>query len=76
MKSSVQLWTGTTIVFEISEIGNKTKLTFTHVGLVSEIECFTNCSKAWDFHVGESLRSLIVTGEGQPNRREKQAVAV
>src|SRR5689334_4657762 len=37
-------WNGTTNVFEISIEGNKTKLVFTHIGLVPQIECFKDCS--------------------------------
>ncbi|OXM45754.1 hypothetical protein CFP71_38230 [Amycolatopsis thailandensis] len=37
--------------------------------LVPEYECFDVCHKAWTFYVGTSLRDLITTGEGQPNRR-------
>jgi hypothetical protein len=62
-------WNGTTISFEISEKDGKTEVTFTHLGLVPEYECFDVCSNAWGFYVNGSLRSLITTGEGQPNGR-------
>ena len=61
-------WTGTDIVFEVSTIGDKTEVRFTHVGLVPAYECFENCSSAWGFYITSSLRNLIATGEGQPNR--------
>jgi hypothetical protein len=64
-------WDGTDIVFEISRRGGKTNLRFTHVGLVPAIECYEGCSGAWGFYVGDSLRSLITTGEGKPTRKEK-----
>ena len=60
-------WNGTEVVFDIERQGDKTALTFTHVGLVPAIECFGKCSRAWTFHLG-SLRDLITTGKGQPNR--------
>ena len=63
-------WNGTDIVFEIARRGDKTELRFTHVGLVPTIECYGQCSRAWGFHVNESLRNLITTGKGQPNKKE------
>jgi len=58
-------WTGTKIIFEISEKNNKTQLRFTHVGLVNEIECYDACSNAWSQLIQESLFSLITTGKGK-----------
>jgi uncharacterized protein YndB with AHSA1/START domain len=63
-------WNGTDIVFEITATQGKTELRFTHVGLVPAFECYGGCSGAWGFYVGESLRSLITTGKGEPNPRE------
>lgn len=40
-------WTGTKICFEISTKGNKSKVTFTHEGLVKKFQCYNNCSGAW-----------------------------
>ena len=63
-------WTGTDIVFEISRNGNKTEIRFTHRGLVPEYECFDVCSNAWGSYINGSLRSLIATGKGNPNKKE------
>jgi uncharacterized protein YndB with AHSA1/START domain len=63
-------WNGTDIVFEIARKGGKTELRFTHVGLVPAFECYGGCSGAWGFYVGDSLRSLITTGKGAPNKEE------
>src|SRR5262249_40238364 len=63
-------WNGTDIVFEIGEKDGKTELRFTHVGLVPAFECYGDCSGAWGYFVGESLRSLITTGKGQPIQGE------
>ena len=62
-----QEWNGTQVVFDIEPQGKKTALRFTHVGLAPAVECYGKCSRAWTFHLG-SLRDLIVTGKGEPNR--------
>jgi hypothetical protein len=60
-------WTGTKVIFDISQEGDKTKLTFTHEGLVPEIECYGACSNAWSQYIKYSLAKLITTGHGDPN---------
>jgi uncharacterized protein YndB with AHSA1/START domain len=60
-------WIGTEIRFELSEKDGGTELRFTHDGLVPSYECFDVCRNAWTFYVGDSLRSLAATGEGQPS---------
>jgi hypothetical protein len=57
-------WTGTKIVFEISERNNKTQLRFTHSGLTPKIECYGDCSNAWEKLIQQSLFSLITKGKG------------
>jgi len=52
-------WTGTDVNFDISRMGDKTQVRFTHVGLVPEYECFDSCSNAWGFYINRRLRSLI-----------------
>ena len=58
-------WTGTKISFEISEVGNKTQVCFTHMGLVPKFECYGDCSNAWTQLVQKSLFSLITKGKGE-----------
>jgi hypothetical protein len=60
-------WTDTKIIFEISEKDNQTQIRLTHQGLVPEYECFEICQNAWTNYIHNSLRSLIITGKGQPN---------
>jgi Activator of Hsp90 ATPase homolog 1-like protein len=64
-------WKGTKIIFEIAKKGSQSKIRFTHVGLVPEYECFDACSNAWGSYIKGSLRSLITTGKGQPNQKER-----
>jgi uncharacterized protein YndB with AHSA1/START domain len=62
-------WNGTRVVFEIAKKGGKTELSFTHKGLVPTIDCYRDCSGAWGFYINNSLRSLITTGRGEPNKK-------
>jgi hypothetical protein len=64
-------WKGNKIIFEITEKGNKTQLQFTQEGLVPEYECYDVCQNAWSTYIQKSLRSLITTGSGQPNGKDK-----
>jgi hypothetical protein len=52
-------WTGTSIIFDISEKNNKTQIRFTHVGLVPAFECYSDCSNAWSSYINDSLWSFI-----------------
>jgi hypothetical protein len=58
-------WTGTKISFEIFEKVNKTQVRFTHLGLLPQIECYSECSNAWGQIIQQSLFSLITTGKGK-----------
>ena len=58
-------WTGTKIIFEITEQDNKTQLRFTHDGLVPQVECYGACSNGWEQLIQQSLLSYITTGKGK-----------
>lgn len=64
-------WKGNKIVFEIAEDAGKTKLVFTHHGLVPEYECYEVCNDAWTSYIQGSLKSLIETGKGKPNSKDE-----
>jgi len=63
-------WTNTKIVFEITKLGDKSQLRFTHLGLVQNVECYDACTNAWGGYINNSLRNLITTGKGHPESRE------
>lgn len=63
-------WIDTKIIFEIAIKDSKTEIRFTHQGLVPQYECYEVCYDAWTGYINNSLRSLIATGEGQPNQKE------
>jgi len=64
-------WKNTRVVFEIAKKGDKTEIHFTHQGLVPAYECYNVCSDAWGTYIRGSLKSLIETGKGSPNAKEK-----
>jgi hypothetical protein len=59
-------WNSTEVVFEISSENNKSKIDFTHVGLVPGVECYNDCEVGWNSHVTISLANFINEGKGQP----------
>ena len=57
-------WNNTEVIFELSENENgKTRIDFTHKGLIPEIECYEVCQKGWTGHIA-TLESFINKGEG------------
>lgn len=63
-------WINTKLIFEIAKQGDKTRVQFTHEGLVPEYECYNVCNDAWTSYIQGSLQSLIITGKGKPNPKE------
>jgi hypothetical protein len=63
-------WDDTKLIFEITKKDDKTKIQFTHLGLIPEFDCYTVCSKAWDFYITSSLQRLITTCKGEPIKKE------
>jgi hypothetical protein len=58
-------WNNTEVVFELLEENDKTKIDFTHVGLVPEAECYNVCEKGWNGHIN-TLVKFINEGKGLP----------
>jgi Activator of Hsp90 ATPase homolog 1-like protein len=59
-----QEWNGTTITFDLVAQGAGTEVTFTHQGLVPEVECYDQCTSAWSSWVLPDLRRRIAQGVG------------
>lgn len=51
-------WLDTKLHFDIISGGKNTKVTFTHEGLVPQIECYTNCSSAWTGYMDKLKKAL------------------
>ena len=61
-----QEWNGTTVRFDIDETDAGSRVTFTHEGLETDVECYDVCSNAWSMFVNSSLKAFIETGVGTP----------
>jgi hypothetical protein len=51
-------WNNTKICFDILPQENKTMVTFTHKGLMPQMECYTNCSDAWTNYLEKLKKKL------------------
>jgi len=60
-------WVGTRMVFDIHASDRGSTLTFTHVGLLEDHECYGVCAQGWDFYIGTSLPQRVRTGMGWPS---------
>jgi hypothetical protein len=67
-------WTGTRMVFRISRQGDRSRLDFTHEGLVPRFECYPVCQDGWTTYL-RSLQSLAETGMGEPHRGEARTAS-
>jgi hypothetical protein len=68
-------WVDTHVVFDITKENGKTRLHFTHDGLVPDYECYDACVNGWSHYIQESLHKLITTGIGQPNKTGRAMTA-
>ena len=67
-------WKGTKMSFEISVQNNETQIHFTHIGLVPEVECFTDCTAGWRHYITKSLFKLLTEQEGLPDDANHSAI--
>lgn len=66
-----QEWNNTRIIFAVTDIGNQTRIDFTHSGLIPGIEGYNACSNAWTGYVHDSLKKPIETGKGKPEKKKE-----
>jgi len=59
-------WTGTTVQFLLAEAPAGTRIDFTHFGLTADVECYEDCTRGWEYYIGQSLRNLVTEGKGDP----------
>jgi len=61
-------WTGTEVVWEITNQNDPTQISMTHIGLSPEVECYLDCERGWDYYLKESLAKLLAGEKGLPNK--------
>lgn len=59
-------WVGTKIIWEIIPQKDGVEVKMTHAGLGPELECFGECTKAWNYLMHESLSQFVNEGKGGP----------
>lgn len=65
-------WKGDQIIFDISQSNGSTHLAFTQKGLVPAKECYQVCHDAWTHYIQDSLKQLILTGEGKATPKAEE----
>lgn len=62
-------WKDTRIVWELQKDDDNTKITLTHIGLTSELKCYTICEQGWKSFL-ESLKQFTETNIGLPFKKD------
>ena len=57
-------WANTKLIFDLNENNGETELTFTHIGLTPDVECYKDCKPGWTHWIKTSLFSYFTTGKG------------
>jgi hypothetical protein len=57
-------WSNTKMIYEITEVDGESKVSFTHLGLTPEVECYKDCEPGWTHWIKTSLFSYLTTGKG------------
>jgi hypothetical protein len=59
-------WTDTKILWEVSAQKEGTRIDFTHIGLVPNLECYNDCIQGWDYLLQKSLIKFLTENKGLP----------
>jgi hypothetical protein len=59
-------WNGTRLIFQFSAKDDQTIIDIMHEGLTPDKECFTDCTKGWNFYFQESLLGYLEKEQGMP----------
>jgi hypothetical protein len=59
-------WKDTSLIFELSNDGEASRIKFTHQGLVPGKDCYEDCTKGWTFYITRSLHQFLQNGTGMP----------
>jgi len=59
-------WNGTRIIFRLNRLEDQMVIDITHEGLAPDKECFSDCTKGWNFYFGESLFGYLEKQQGFP----------
>ena len=54
-----QEWKGSQLIWEFKPIDGMTEVSFTHLGLTPELECFNVCEQGWDHYLGEGITRYL-----------------
>ena len=69
-------WTGTKLIFNLTEKDGITTLHFTHEGLTPNVECYKDCELGWTHWITKSLFSYLTTGKGDFNKNYHTTIEV
>lgn len=69
--SAREEWLGTRLRWQIEPCDSATRITFIHEGLVPALACYAICRSGWEHFFGNSLKSYLDTGAGQPARLQQ-----
>lgn len=64
-------WIGTTVSFELEQVGEWTIVRFAHAGWREPVEFMSHCSTKWALFL-MSLKALLETGTGAPHPQDVQ----
>ena len=54
-----QEWLDSQLIWEFKQHNDHTEISFTHIGLTPELECFSVCQKGWDHYLGDGLNGYL-----------------